>query len=79
MIAGLLSFIFTPIGRWAVILSILGIAWISIAAHYERRGARKVTAQIERSIAKNSKTADRARKSVYSLPEGALIDSMTRD
>ena len=75
----MIGFIFTPLGRWAIIAAILGITWMSVASHYEKRGANKLAAKIERKISENARSADVARKSVSKLPDSLLRDSMTRD
>lgn len=79
MIAGLLSFIFTPIGRWAAISAMVLAAWFGFARHYEKKGAASVTAKIEQKVTQNVKKADDVRRSVQSLPAERLRDQWSRD
>lgn len=79
MITGILGFLITPIGRWAGIVSMVLLAWFGFAKHYENKGASRVSAQIEKKVQANAKTADAVRSSVESVPADRLRDKWTRD
>ncbi len=79
MIGPLLSFLLTPLGRWAGIALMLAAAWFGFARHYENKGASRVVAQIEKKANDNAKKADAARRSVEHLPDERLRDKYFRD
>ena len=79
MIGAGLAFLITPLGRWAAIAFMVLAAWFGFARHYEKKGAERVVAQIERKVEANAKKADAVRSSVQSVPADRLRDKFTRD
>ena len=79
MIGAVLGFLVTPIGRWAAIAAMLAVAWASFAVHYEKKGASRVTRQIERKVSEHAQIAEDVRRSTASVPASGLRDAHTRD
>lgn len=79
MITPLIGFLITPVGRWAAILGMVLLAWFGFARHYERKGAARVSAQIEKKVEANAQKANEVRSSVQSVPADRLRDKWTRD
>ena len=79
MIVSALAFLFTPVGRWAAISGMIFMTWFAFARHYEKQGASRVVAQIEKRIEANAKKADVVRRSLTSVPAERLRDAYTRD
>ena len=69
----------SPLGRVALTIAIVAVAWMSFAKHYEHKGARRVSAQIEKKVAKHAKIAENVRRSVAAIPAVGLRDGYTRD
>ena len=79
MIAAIIPFLITPFGRWAAIAAMVFAVWFGFARHYEKQGASRVVAQIEKRIEANAKKADVVRRSLTSVPAERLRDAYTRD
>lgn len=79
MIAPIVAFFATTVGRYSAILLMFAAAWFGFARHYENKGVSRVTAQIEKKVAEHAKTAEAARDSVKSIPADRLRDAYTRD
>ena len=79
MIAPVFAFLITPLGRYVAVAVMLVGAWLGFAHHYEKKGASRVSAQIEKRITEHAKTADTERAAVKSLPADRLRDPWTRD
>ena len=79
MIGAGLAFLITPIGRWAAIAAMVFAVWFGFARHYEKKGAERVVAQIEKKVEANAKKADAVRNSVQSVPAERLRDAWTRN
>ncbi len=79
MIASIIPFLITPFGRWAAIAAMVFAVWFGFARHYEKQGASRVVAQIEKRIEANAQKADDVRRSVQSVPVDRLRDKYTRD
>ena len=79
MIVSALAFLITPFGRWAAIAAMVFAVWFGFARHYEKQGASRVVAQIEKRIEANAKKADVVRRSLTSVPAERLRDAYTRD
>ena len=79
MIASIIPFLITPFGRWAAIAAMVFAVWFGFARHYEKQGASRVVAQIEKKVEANAKKADDVRRSVQSVPVDRLRDKYTRD
>jgi hypothetical protein len=79
MITPLIGFLITPVGRWAAIAAMVLSAWFGFASHYRKQGAERVSAQIEKKVEANAKTAESVRNSVQSVPVDRLRDKFTRD
>ncbi len=75
----MIGFIFTPVGRWAAIAAMVFAVWFGFARHYEKKGAERVVAQIEKKVEANAKKADAVRNSVQSVPAERLRDAWTRN
>ena len=75
----ILAFLFTPVGRWAAISGMIFMTWFAFARHYEKKGASRVVAQIEKKVEANAQKADDVRRSVQSVPVDRLRDKYTRD
>ena len=69
----------TPLGRWAAIAAMAGLAWASAAVHYETKGANRAVAKIETRNNVNVKKAESARRSADTLPAERLRDGYFRD
>ena len=79
MIVSALAFLITPFGRWAAIAAMVFAVWFGFARHYEKQGASRVVAQIEKKVEANAQKADDVRRSVQSVPVDRLRDKYTRD
>lgn len=79
MIASIIPFLITPFGRWAAIAAMVFAVWFGFARHYEKQGASRVVAQIEKRIEANAQKANGVRRSVQSLPASGLRDEYSRD
>jgi len=78
MIEAALAFLIKPFGRWAAIAAMV-FAWFAFASHYEKQGASRVTAKIEKAVAVNAEKANEVRNRVRSIPADKLTDKFTRD
>ena len=79
MIGPLLGWLITPLGRWAAILAFAAVTWASVAVHYEKKGASRVTAKIEKRIEQHAQTANAERARANTLSPSGLRDAFTRD
>ena len=79
MIGTALAFLITPFGRWAAIAAMVLAVWFGFARHYEKQGASRVVAQIEKKVEANAQKAEDVRRSVQSVPVDRLRDKYTRD
>lgn len=79
MIAPVLAFLATTVGRWFGIGAIVLGAWFAFAHHYEKQGASRVVAQIEERSNDNARKADSARRAVSKVPVDQLNDGYRRD
>lgn len=75
----MIYFLTGPLGRWAVIGLAVVSAYFGFAKHYEHRGAARLSAQNERKVEANAKTAQNVRRAVASVPVNGLRDIHTRD
>lgn len=75
----MIAWLITPLGRWVAIAAMAAVTWASVAVHYERKGASRVTAKIEKRIAAHAKTANAERTRVNGLSPSGLRDDWTRD
>lgn len=75
----MIAFLLTPVGRAVASVAIVLFAWAAFAHHYEKKGASRVTARIEKKVAEHAKTAETVRRSVAGAPADSLRDAWTRD
>lgn len=75
----IIGFLITPLGRYAVFFGMLLVVWFGFARHYEKKGAERVTAQIEKRTEANAQKAEKVRESVSTVPANSLRDAHTRD
>jgi hypothetical protein len=74
-----LSFLATPLGRGAVVVAALVLAFLVNNSHQRSIGAEKVVAKMEKAADANAKKAEAARKSVDAIPNDRLRDKHFRD
>lgn len=79
MIGAGLAILFRPVVWWSAIAFMVLQVWLGFARHYEKKGAERVVAQIEKKVEANAKKADAVRNSVQSVPAERLRDAWTRN
>lgn len=75
----IIAFLATKVGTGVAIFSMCLVAWFGFARHYEKKGAARVSAQIEKKVEANAQKAEDVRNAVQSVPASGLRDKFTRD
>lgn len=74
-----LSALMARVAATGGLVALLLGAWLTVALHYEHKGASGVLAKIEQRTTQNVDKATAARKSVENIPASQLNDAYRRD